>query len=73
MESIYMATITGRAAILDSMVRVRPLSPRPVVFRQILKNATLVAVLVAGALALGQPAITISTISRGSTRRWMRR
>ncbi len=48
-----MATITGRAAILDRMMPVRPLSPRPVVFRRILKNATLVAVLVAAALAVG--------------------
>ena len=35
------------------MMRVRPLAPRPVVFRRILKNATLVAVLVTAALAVG--------------------
>jgi len=53
MESIYMATITGRIAILDSMMRVRPLPPRHEMFRRILKNAALVALLVSGALALG--------------------
>ena len=48
-----MATITTRAAILDSMMEVRPLSPRHVVLRRIVENAALVAVLVSAALAVG--------------------
>lgn len=48
-----MATISARAAILDSMMEVRPLLPRHVVFRRIVENAALVVVLVSAALAVG--------------------